>query len=330
MKNELNVITVKTLTMRNFTIFLLNVSLIFLIGFGSCDLQLNELLPIETDTPAGMVLIPAGEVTIGNPNAVDTRPAPIRTVYTDAYYIDTHEVTYAEFKAFMETTGYHPVSINEHERAGRGLAIETLPAIVTWEDAKAYADWIGKRLPTEIEWEKAARGGLENKRFSWGDATPTLAKHQEIVISYLGNGQFTQMAAEGAFVLHPVTGRDVGGNDGDSTGSSFTFMPVGSYAPNGYGLYDVIGNAAEFCAERWEGNYYRDPYSFFPPEATPPIYVVRGGGGLHSLDAMHFWDKRFDTLPVELQYRYARRTIHIGERAGSSWAGFRLVLDLDP
>ena len=286
---------------------------------------LNEL---TTDDPyAGMVLIPAGEVTIGNPNALPTRPAPLRTVHTEAYWIDTHQVTYGEFKAFMEATGYHPATLRDHERAAQRLSRDTLPAIVTHKDASVYADWIGKRLPTEIEWEKAARGGLENKRFSWGDATPTLAEQQEIVISYLGNGRFTQMAAEGAFVIHLFTGRDVGGNDGDSTGSASTVMPVGSYAPNGYGLYDVIGNGDEFCQERWESNYYTDPYSYFPPEATPPVYVVRGGGGLHSLDAMFSWDNEFHTLPAELQYRYARRTIHIGERAGSSWAGFRLVRD---
>lgn len=313
--------------MRICVIFLLCVSLFVLFGFRSCETQLQELLPAEADTTAGMVLIPAGEVTIGNPKTVATRANPIRTVHTGAFWIDTHEVTYGAFKAFMEDVGYRPVSLNDHERSAAGLSVDTLPAIVTWKDAKAYADWVGKRLPTEIEWEKAARGGLENKRFSWGDATPTLADQQEIVVSYLGNGRFTQMAAEGAFVLHPFTGRDVGGNDGDSTGSSFTYMPVGSYAPNGYGLYDVIGNAAEFCAERWEGNYYSDPYSFFPSEATPPIYVVRGGGTLHSLDAMDSWDKLFDTLSAELQYRYARRTIHIGERSGSSWAGFRLVRD---
>ena len=312
--------------MRSFVNILLSVSLIVLFGFTSCEPQLQGLLPAPADTYTGMVLIPAGEVMIGNPNAVDTRPAPIRTVYTDAYYIDTHEVTYGEFKIFMEATGYQPETLHDHERAAQGLLIDTLPAIVTWADAKAYADWVGKKLPTEAEWEKAARGGLKNRRFSWGDTPPTLAEQQEIVISYLGNGRWTQMANEGAFVVHLAID-DVGGNDGDSTGSAFTYMPVGSYAPNGYGLYDVIGNAAEFCAERWEGNYYRDPNSFFPPEATPAIYVVRGGGTLHSLDAMKFWDDQFHTLSVELQYRYARRTIHIGERAGASWAGFRLVRD---
>ena len=311
------------------SILFLTLFLLFSVsGCDEADLA-RTLNDITNDDPyAGMVLIPAGAVTIGNPNALPTRPAPVRTVHTDAYWIDTHEVTYGEFKAFMAATGYRPVSLHDHERAAQGLSINSLPAIVAHKDAKAYADWIGKRLPTEIEWEKAARGGLENKRFSWGDAIPTLAEHQEIVISYLGNGQFTQMAAEGAFVLHSFTGQDVGGNDGDSTGSAFTFMPVGSYAPNGYGLYDVIGNAPEYCAEIWEGPYYTDPYSFYPEGATPELYVVRGGGSLHSLDAIDSWEHEFDTLPAELQYRYARRTIHIGERAASGhWASFRLVRD---
>ena len=308
-------------------LFFALILLLSVVGCDEADLA-RTLNDLTDEAPyAGMVLIPAGEVTIGNPNALATRPAPLRTVHTDAYWIDTHEVSYGEFKAFMAATGYRPVSLQDHARAAQSLSKNTLPAIVAHKDASANADWIGKRLPTEIEWEKAARGGLENRRFAWGDAVPTLAEHQEIVISYLGNGQFTQMAAEGAFVLHLFTGRDVGGNDGDSTGSAFTFMPVGTYPPNGYGLYDVIGNAAEFCQEPWEGNYYKDPYSWTPPEATPPVYVVRGGGSLHSLDAIDAWEHQFDTLPAELQYRYARRTIHIGERAGSSWAGFRLVRD---
>ena len=308
-------------------VFILCFSLLLL--FFGCDqgtLHQTVYDLVGDDALVGMVLIPAGEVTIGHPNALPTRPSPVRTVHTDAYWIDTHEVSYGEFKAFMAATGYRPVSLHDHERAAKAFAIDTLPAIVTWKDAKAYADWTDKRLPTEIEWEKAARGGLENRRFSWGNAPPTLAEQQYLVSGYIFTSR-SQMAAEGAFVLHPFTGRDVGGNDGDSTGTAFTFMPVGSYPPNGYGLYDVVGNAAEFCQEKWEGNYYRDPYSYTPPEATPTVYVVRGGGSLHSLDAIDSWEHQFDTLPAELQYRYARRTIHIGERAGSSWAGFRLVRD---
>ena len=302
-------------------------SLILLLSVVGCDeAEINQIIDDITDPFAGMVLIPAGEVTIGNPNALPTRPAPVRTVHTDAYWIDTHEVTYGEFKAFMEATGYVPGTLWDHERAARELDINNLPAIVEHKDAVAYANWVGKRLPSEIEWEKAARGGLKNKRFSWGDEAPRRAEKQYIVVGYTFTA-LTQMAAEGAFVLHSFTGRDVGGNDGDSTGTAWTPMPVGSYQPNGYGLYDVIGNAAEFCQEKWEGNYYRDPYSYTPPEATPPVCVTRGGGNLHSLDAMDSWDNEFHSLPAELQYRYARRTIHIGERAGSSWAGFRLVRD---
>jgi len=115
-----------------------------------------------------MVLIPAGEFEMGsNDGRFDEKP--VHTVYIDAFYIDTHEVTVGQYKQFIKETDYRPlpdwVSIysptDKHPVFG-----------VSWHDAMAYCQWAGKRLPTEAEWEYAARGGLERKKYPWGDKEP--------------------------------------------------------------------------------------------------------------------------------------------------------------
>ena len=103
---------------------------------------------------------------------------------------------------------------------------------VSWDDAVAYARWAGKRLPTEAEWEFAARGGLEGKPYAWGDDRPTDTR----VFANIWQGEFpsTNTAADGF----------------DRT------APVGSFPPNGYGLYDMAGNVWEWCADWYERDLY--------------------------------------------------------------------------
>ena len=193
----------------------------------------------------GMVLIPAGEFQMGS-NSGNERP--VHTVYVDAFYMDTHEVTNAEYKKFIDANpqwqkgridrrfhngGYLGLWNGNNYPAGKG----DHPVVnVSWYTAMAYAKWSGKRLPTEAEWEKAARGGLVGKRYSWGD---TIDRTQ-------ANYRW---------------------NVGDTT-------PVGSYAPNGYGLYDMVGNVWEWCLDEYQGGFYA---------TSPPQNPIAGGQHINLL-----------------------------------------------
>lgn len=185
-----------------------------------------------------MALIPAGEFQMGdafNEGYSDERP--VHKVYLDAFYIDVSEVTNAQYAKFLNEYG------KETDPAGHTLIIigssmiekagnvyrpitgyESHPVVyVSWYGAAAYAQFYGKRLPTEAEWEKAARGGLVGKRYPWGNEITNDDANN------LGTG-----------------GRDIW------SGTS----PVGSFAPNGYGLYDVAGNVWEWCADEYSSGYY--------------------------------------------------------------------------
>ncbi|MGD8239540.1 MAG: formylglycine-generating enzyme family protein [Armatimonadota bacterium] len=211
--------------------------------------------PPKVDVPElKMVLIPAGEFTMGSTDeqlllanemypseAYEQRETPAHTVHVDAFLIDNCEVTVAQFQAFCAANDY-PMP-EQPEWSG-----DEYPVVnVIWHEARAYARWAGKRLPTEAEWEKAARGGLEQKMFPWGDDA-----------------------------LHHVYANLVGPEDG------FEFAgPVGSFAPNGYGLYDMCGNVWEWVADWYGEDYYAKSPSRNP--AGPPSHprdwrVFRGGG----------------------------------------------------
>jgi formylglycine-generating enzyme required for sulfatase activity len=139
---------------------------------------------------------------------------------------------------------------------------------VAWEDAVAYANWAGKRLPTEAEWEYAARGGLAGKRFSWGDEP--LGDHDGEKAN-IWQGRF------------PVENSLADGFERTA--------PVGSYPPNGYGLYDMAGNVWEWCADWYRADAYaaragvtvnpRGPSKAWDPnEPLTPKRVTRGGSFL--------------------------------------------------
>jgi formylglycine-generating enzyme required for sulfatase activity len=209
-----------------------------------------------------MVLIPAGDFQMGS----DEAPAsPIHTVYLDAFYMDKYEVTNAQYKKFVQATGHR-----EPEGDGPVNGIwktfkpwsdpnfngDDQPVVcITHEDAKSYCQWAGKRLPTESEWEKAARGGLIGKTYVWGDSWPPPMRA----------GNF-----DDEIVWDPYT--IAGYSDG-----YFYTAPVGKFNPNGYGLYDMAGNVWEFCSDWFDGTYYA-----ISPRENPKgpnsgnAYVIRG------------------------------------------------------
>ena len=137
-----------------------------------------------------MVLIPAGSFEMGDHfNEGEPHELPIHEIELDAFYMDAYQVTVGQFKQFVEQDGYSYIDANvdfleefEEKNDWNDVAEsspgDNYPMIwVSWNDATAYAKWAGKRLPTEAEWEYAARGGLIGKRYSWGDEIDKTKAH---------------------------------------------------------------------------------------------------------------------------------------------------------
>ena len=183
-------------------------------------------------------------------------------------WFDTTEVTVAQFKKFLAETD-HPFDGDLWARVYKYSPTKKHPMIyVTWDDATAYAKWAGKRLPAEKEWEFAARGGLKNKEYPWGD-NESLARDYA---NYVGTG-----------------GKD---KWDEST------APVGSFKPNGYGLFDMAGNVSEWCQDWYDSNKISR--------------VLRGG----------LW--RYSTRYLRVAHRYLNLPNY-----GDNYYGFRCVSGSD-
>ncbi len=252
----------------------------------------------------GMQLIPGGEFTMGaveGDSFAREEEFPAHQVQVDSFWVDATEVTNAQFRAFVKATGYKTTA----ERAmpagslvfvpdskadkelywwefteqtdwqhpfGPDSNIDTMdnyPVVhVSWFDAMAYASWVGKRLPTEAEWEYAARSGKTGGLYPWGDTGP-----EDVSVANVYQGRFP---------------------DKNEIKDGFAYTaPVQSFAPNAYGVYDMSGNVWEWCADKFHSSYYAyckennltanlqgPTRSYTPENRYEELRVIRGGSFL--------------------------------------------------
>jgi len=280
---------------------LLLIGCFFLKGCTSDESE-NEIQP----PPTSMVLIPAGEFTMGTDPANKlfikygweadwfSDEMPQRKIFLDAYYIDKHEVTVAEYQKFIEAGGYQKKDywteegwrfINTTNRTEpwywgtdeiwKDFNAPGQPVVgVTLYEAMAYAKWAQKRLPTEAEWEKAARG-TDGRLWPWGN---------EWDVKKVNSWESG---------LHKPT-------------------PVGKY-PKGaspYGIMDVAGNVWEWCADRYDPEYYSHIALVNPKSEIGETYTLRGGA----------WNGNAAVVRCAVRYSYAPTSAHyaVGFRCAKS------------
>jgi formylglycine-generating enzyme required for sulfatase activity len=258
-------------------------------------------------TTGDMILIKAGRYTMGSSDGADDE-RPIHDIRIHSFLMDRTEVTNEEFSRFVAATGYvtaaekaqpagafvfaPPPSVtdfknelqwwkfmpgaNWRQPAGPNSNLdgrEKYPVVqVAWADADAYAHWAGKRLPTEAEWEYAARGGFDRCHYPWGN-------------DLLREDRWAMNVWQGHFPAE-----DAG------TDQFKGLAPGASFSPNNYGLFDMAGNVAEWCADWYLPDYYKQTsrgrdsrdnppgpaQSYDPGEPGVWKRVIRGGSWLSS------------------------------------------------
>ena len=270
---------------------------------------------LNLKTSSGMVRLPGNRFVMGSPRPAPADQRPSHPVLVDPIWFDEAPVTNRQFAEFVEDTGY----ITSAERAGKSKVYDPLqgkwqivfganwkhpkgpdstnvsredyPVVhISWYDATAFATWAGKRLPTEAEYEMAARAGLSDSRYAWG---------QELQPTKMFQANYWQ---------GPLPGENRG-EDG-----FLGLSPVKSYPPNRFGLYDMAGNVWQWCADWYQPDYYGQSPTKNPVGPTQgESRVCRGGSWLTTVT-----DPDQDSLQVA--YRN-----HAPPNQTSNQTGFRCV-----
>ncbi|MEI6126324.1 MAG: formylglycine-generating enzyme family protein [Pseudomonadota bacterium] len=223
--------------------------------------------------PVEMALLPGGKFLMGS-EAPYPDEQPVHEVQIKPFYMDIHEVTNGQYKKYMDDKAIK--NIPDFWLPEADLSDEPVTG-VTWADAAAYAEWAGKRLPTEAEWEYAARGGSAGRKYPWGD---------EPDLDY-------------------------------ANVNSFGILPVKKLKPNGYGLYDMIGNVWEWCSDLYGEAYYGTSPSEDPQGPAEGKTRVLRGWAWNSNKYSARLAKRHNSTPTIKSYTVGFRCVksaHPGQK----------------
>ncbi|MFC2117396.1 formylglycine-generating enzyme family protein [Bacteroidota bacterium] len=207
----------------------------------------------QNHSPYNMVLIPGGEFNMGKDWESNVNFSPSHKVFVDPFYMDVHEVTNGEYIEFCRATGHRLPEFWNVDLFRSGENYPDYPVVgVNWSDAMEYARWSGKRLPTEAEWEFAARGGLAENEFPNGNTWDHLLKRNEVTGNWIN-----------------------------------LIEKVMSIEPNGYGLFDTAGNVWEWIQDRYQHDYYGVSTVKNPTGPETGTSKVIRGGSWHSNEMCH-------------------------------------------